>query len=142
MDPLLIYGRVKSEYTPKFIPHYAVYGNKCLTFRAYYKQYLPLSPNEDFLVHYVNIHYFLEDDTITVIEPKIPNSGFLEGRIIRRRRIEKPNSYKFWHWKDLNIDMDINLQGIIFHTFSCDRFTKEFMRSQGILQLIKIKIKF
>lgn len=60
------------------------------------------------------------------------NSGFLGGRIIRRRRIEKPDSSSYWHWKDLNTDMDINLQGIIFHTLSCDYFTKEFMRSQGI----------
>lgn len=33
------------------------------------------------------VHYFLEDDTIQIVEPKIPNSGIQQGVLLRRQRI-------------------------------------------------------
>lgn len=74
-DPSLIYGRTKSPTLPQFTPHYVLYDQKCLTFKAYFKQSVIESPDEFFRVRYVNIIYFLEDDTITVIEPKVPVSN-------------------------------------------------------------------
>jgi hypothetical protein len=55
-----------------FKPHYALYDQKCLTFKAFFKQGVVESPNEYYRVRHVNIIYFLEDDTITVMEPKTP----------------------------------------------------------------------
>ncbi|KAJ9588706.1 hypothetical protein L9F63_017998 [Diploptera punctata] len=67
-DPSLTYGRVKQ---------YAV--AQCLTFRAFFKQSVYESPDEHYRVRQVNIIYFLEDDTITVMEPPIDNSGLTQG---------------------------------------------------------------
>lgn len=71
-DPSLTYGRTKSPALPQFTPHYVLYDQKCLTFKAFFKQTVVESPQEFFRIRYVNIIYFLEDDTITVMEPKIP----------------------------------------------------------------------
>lgn len=73
-DPSLTYGRTKSPALPQFIPHYVLYDQKCLTFKAFFRHSVVESPIEFFRVRYVNIIYFLEDDTITVMEPKIPVS--------------------------------------------------------------------
>ena len=70
-DPSLTYGRTTSRAPIQFLPHYALYDKKCLTFRAFFKQSVTESPLENYRVRHVNIIYFLEDDTITVMEPKV-----------------------------------------------------------------------
>lgn len=54
-----------------FRPHYVTYDKIVLTFKAFFKQSVPESPNENYRVRYVNLMYFMEDDTITVIEPTV-----------------------------------------------------------------------
>lgn len=70
-DPSLTYGKTRSPALPQYIPHFALYDQKCLTFKAFFKQTVVESPLEFYRVRYVNIIYFLEDDTITVMEPKV-----------------------------------------------------------------------
>jgi hypothetical protein len=62
---------VKEYPVSQFIPHFVLYDKKCLTFKAFFKQSVLESPLEQYRVRQVNIIYFLEDDTITVIEPKV-----------------------------------------------------------------------
>lgn len=73
-DPSIVYGRTRATAQPKFQPHFALYDQKCLTFKAFFKQSVPESPDEHFLIRQVNIIYFLEDDSITVMEPFVPVS--------------------------------------------------------------------
>nr|CAI5819354.1 unnamed protein product [Callosobruchus analis] len=132
-DPSLTYGRTKNEALPQFTPHYVLYDQKCLTFRAFFKQPVVESPHEFYRVRHVNIIYFLEDDTITVMEPKTPNSGIDQGRLIRRGKIPKDDRGTYYHWKDLDVGKDLAFYGKVFHTVDCDVFTKEYMASQGLI---------
>uniref|UniRef100_A0A1Y1MUG1 DM10 domain-containing protein n=1 Tax=Photinus pyralis TaxID=7054 RepID=A0A1Y1MUG1_PHOPY len=70
-DPSLTYGRTRSAALPQYLPHFALYDQKCLTFKAFFKQSVVESPLEYYRVRKVNIIYFLEDDTITIMEPRI-----------------------------------------------------------------------
>lgn len=70
-DPSLTYGRTRSVAPPQYVPHFALFDQKCLTFKAFFKQSVVESPLEYYRVRQVNIIYFLEDDTITVIEPRV-----------------------------------------------------------------------
>lgn len=55
----------------------------------------------------------------------LQNSGYHQGRIIRRSRIIKdPVRNLHLSWKDLNIGIDIEIFGITFHLTDCDAFTK------------------
>uniref|UniRef100_A0A1B0D9D4 DM10 domain-containing protein n=1 Tax=Phlebotomus papatasi TaxID=29031 RepID=A0A1B0D9D4_PHLPP len=69
------------------------------------------------------------------------NSGFPQGRIIRRSRITKNSSGEYYTWKDINIGSQLNLNGITFHVTGCDPFTREFMLSQGI-ELEELETKY
>ncbi|KDR20690.1 hypothetical protein L798_04839, partial [Zootermopsis nevadensis] len=131
-NPSLTYGRVKEYPVSRFIPHFALYDKKCLAFRAFFKQSVFESPLEHERVRHVNIIYFLEDDTITVMEPEVKNSGIKQGRLVRRNRIPKTALGDFWHWKDFNIGIDVAMYGIVYHIADCDIFTKEYLQSQGI----------
>ncbi|RZC42766.1 EF-hand domain-containing protein 1-like, partial [Asbolus verrucosus] len=132
-DPSLTYGRTKATPVQMFKPHYALFDQKCLTFKAFFKQGVVESPNEYYRVRHVNIIYFLEDDTITIMEPKIPNSGIDQGRLLKRHRIPKTEGGDLWHWKDLGVGKNVVFYGIVFHIVDCDVFTREYMASQGLI---------
>ncbi|CAG9575838.1 unnamed protein product [Danaus chrysippus] len=123
-DPSLTYGRVKQAALPTVIPHWVHYDKRCLKFTAFFKQPVFENPDENYRVRVVNIVYFLEDDTITVIEPRVKNSGLWQGRMVKRGKIPKNDLGEFWHWKDLDIGKDICMYGKVFHTVSCDLYTK------------------
>ena len=56
-----------------------VYVLKVLKFNGWYKETVPETPSEQYRIHYVDILYFLEDDSMTIIEPKVENSGLPQG---------------------------------------------------------------
>lgn len=70
-DPLLTYGRVRKPHVEPFRPHFVRYDKKTLRFKGFFKQTVPESQIEHFRTRFVDIFYFLEDDTILVNEPVI-----------------------------------------------------------------------
>lgn len=70
-DAVLTYGRVKQAPVEPFRPHFVRYDKVKLTFKAFFKQSVPESGLEHYRIRFVNIMYFMEDDTMTVIEPKV-----------------------------------------------------------------------
>ncbi|XP_012263647.2 EF-hand domain-containing protein 1-like [Athalia rosae] len=131
-DPSLTYGRVREYGYRQVIPHYVLFAQKCLNFKAFFRQGVFNSPNEHFRIRHVNIIYFLEDDTMSVMEPPIDNSGLQQGRIVKRGKILKNTRGNTYHWKDLNVGIDLGIYGVVYHTVDCDLFTREFLRSQGV----------
>jgi EF-hand domain-containing protein 1 len=58
---------------------------------------------------------------------------FPQGRLLRRGKIAKNASVGiFYTWKDLNIGVDIELGGIVYHVADCDAYTREFLTANGI----------
>ncbi|XP_031630857.1 EF-hand domain-containing protein 1-like, partial [Contarinia nasturtii] len=129
-----MYGRVKSKPVAPFKPNFVQNDKIILTFDGFFRQKI-LEPNSEQydLIRKVKMMYFMEDDTVTVVEPPYINSGYHQGRIIRRSRIIKdPIRNLHLSWKDLNIGIEIKIFGITFHLTDCDAFTKEFLISNGI----------
>ncbi|XP_058793683.1 EF-hand domain-containing protein 1-like [Phymastichus coffea] len=132
--PELTYGRPRGYNLfehQRFQPHYALYARKCLSFDAYFKQSVHGSPLEYYRVRRVRIIYYLEDDTMMVSEPKVENVGFLQGKLVKRHRIPRSNG-EAYHWKDLNVGINLEIYGIVYRVYSCDAYTREFLTSQGI----------
>ncbi|XP_053659906.1 EF-hand domain-containing protein 1-like [Anopheles marshallii] len=132
-DPILTYGRVRHLPVKPYRPHFVLYDQKTLKFNAFFRQAVPESATETFRIRYVHILYFLEDDTMTVLEPTIENCGYPQGRLVRRgRKLKDADREEFYNWKDLNIGIDVEMHGYVFHITDCDAFTKEFLLSNGI----------
>ena len=108
-DPSLTYGRVREYGYNQVIPNYALFAQKCLNFKAFFRQGVFNSPDEHYRIRHVNIIYFLENDTMSVMEPKVTNAGFLQGRLVRRGKIIKNTNGDVYHWKDLNVGIDIGM---------------------------------
>ena len=94
-----------------------------LLFNAFFKQTVHESSNEYYRVRDVKIYYYLEDDSISVVEPRVENSGMPQGTLIKRQRLPKNDLGEFWHWKDLNVGENITVYGKVFHLYDCDKFT-------------------
>jgi hypothetical protein len=103
----LTYGRAPRFAYRQFVPHYAVFAQKCLYFKAFFRQGVFNSPNEHYRLRYVNIIYYLENDTLCISEPVIDNAGIVQGRLVRRSKVPKNAKGDLFIWKDFNVGIDV-----------------------------------
>ncbi|XP_072533666.1 EF-hand domain-containing protein 1 [Salminus brasiliensis] len=129
----LTYGTLTRSPPLDFIPAHVAYDKKVLRFYGYFQQDVLHSPDEHFRVRPVVIYYYLEDDSMCVMEPVVENSGIPQGTLIKRHRLPKKQHGEHYHWKDLNLAMDLSVYGTMYRITHCDPFTQEFMESQGIV---------
>jgi hypothetical protein len=93
-----------------------------LRFDAYFKQTVHES-EEQFQLRRVRILFFLEDDSIAVVEPPVENSGIPQGVLIKRQKLPK-SSTDYYSVRDFNLGVNITFYGKTFRIVSCDQFTK------------------
>uniref|UniRef100_A0A663MKD9 EF-hand domain containing 1 n=1 Tax=Athene cunicularia TaxID=194338 RepID=A0A663MKD9_ATHCN len=122
--PTLTYGPAKRAPPSGFIPAHVAFDKKILKFDAYFQEDVPLSAEEHYRIRQVAIYYYLEDDTMSVIEPVVQNSGLPQGKLIRRHRVPKNDRGEHYHWKDLNRGMNITMYGRTYRIVDCDPFTQ------------------
>lgn len=95
------------------------FAQKCLCFKAFFRQGVFNSPDEHFRIRHVNILYYLEDNTLCIIEPTVNNAGFQQGKLVRRNKIVKNINGDTFHWKDFNIGIDICKFNKCFYMMIC-----------------------
>ncbi|XP_072860280.2 EF-hand domain-containing protein 1 isoform X1 [Pogona vitticeps] len=130
--PTLTYGEPKQAPPSDFIPAHVTFDKKVLKFDGYFQEDVPISTEEHFRIRKVGIYYYLEDDSMSVMEPIVENSGIPQGKLIKRQRLPKNDRGDYYHWKDLNRGINITIYGKTFRIVDCDAFTETFLQSQGI----------
>jgi len=50
-----------------------------LSFDAYFEEEVPDKNQEPYRIRHCKIYFYLEDDTIQVLEPQVKNSGIIQG---------------------------------------------------------------
>ncbi|KAL7872525.1 hypothetical protein SRHO_G00075080 [Serrasalmus rhombeus] len=131
--PTLTYGTLRRSPPLDFVPAHVAYDKKVLRFYGYFQQEVLHSPEEHVRVRPVEIYYYLEDDSMCLMEPEVENSGIPQGKLIKRHRLPRDQQGEHYHWKDLNLAMDLSVYGTVYRITHCDPFTQEFMESQGIV---------
>ncbi|ELU05830.1 hypothetical protein CAPTEDRAFT_167243 [Capitella teleta] len=131
-NPTLTYGQAKQAPPEDFVPAHVAWDKKVMKFFGYFKNTVHESPDEHFRVRPIELFYFLVDDSIAVVEPHVENSGLPQGKLIKRQRLPKNDVGDHWHWKDLNVGMNVTFYGKVFHLHDCDKWTREFLESEGI----------
>lgn len=131
-NPQLAYGQSKPENIPAFIPDYVKFDNKVLGFKVYSKETIRESPNETYRVRYFEMFYYLADNTMLLTEHKVNNSGIPQGKLINRCKMPKNSEGDVWEWIDLNVGMNLNLYGRVYHVYACDDWTREWLECEGI----------
>ncbi|KAM4600619.1 EF-hand domain-containing protein 1 [Polymixia lowei] len=129
----LTYGSSRYSNSLDFVPAHVALDKKVLRFYAYFQQDVLHSSDEEYRVRPVVIYYYLEDDSMCIIEPMVENSGIPQGKLIQRQRLPKNDRGEHYCWKDLNLGMDLVVYGVVYHITHCDAYTQEFMESEGVI---------
>lgn len=95
---------------------------KVLRFNAYFKQTVHESI-EQYHLRRVRILYYVEDDSIAVVEPPVENSGIPQGVLLKRQKMPK-SSTEFYTVRDFNLGINVTFYGKTFRVVSCDGFTE------------------
>ncbi|CAH8478054.1 unnamed protein product [Schistosoma guineensis] len=132
-QPTLTYGRTKQSLVSEFIPAHVALYNKVLRFYGYFKETVNESQVEHYRVRLVQILYFLEDDSMLVMEPPQNNSGIPQGKLVCRHRIPKNDIGDCYNWRDLNLGTNLAIYGRVYRITNCDKFTKDFLESEGVI---------
>ncbi|NXG62012.1 EFHC2 protein, partial [Hemiprocne comata] len=115
-------------------PAWVAFDKQVLSFDAYFEEEVPDKNQEPYRIRLCKIYFYLEDDTIQVLEPRVKNSGINQGTIVRRHRIPlpPPHEEEFYTIDNFNINIEIILYGRRYKIIDCDQFTKNFLRKMGI----------
>lgn len=116
------------------LPAWVAFDRQVLCFDAYFQEAVYEKREEQYRVRNCKVYFYLEDDSIQVIEPRSKNSGVPQGTLIRRHRIPKPppNDDEFYTVEDFNLNAELNLYSKCFKITNCDEFTRNFMRKLGV----------
>ena len=103
-----------------------------LTFHAYFQEPVVENPNENYRIRKCIVYYYLDDDTLHIIEKKIENSGINQGVFLKRHKVPHPDDSSVnYSWSDLNLGMNLNVYGRVFRIVDCDEFTRRFYQNEG-----------
>lgn len=123
---------VKKDHVEKneFIPCHKEFNKKVLKFILYFKETVYESPLEHYRVRIVDLYYYLEDNTIMLIEPVVENSGIPQGQVMQRQQLQRDHQ-SYWHWRNLNLGMNIFVHGRVYRIVNCDEFTTNWYAKQA-----------
>lgn len=117
----------KKEETKAFCPDFVKLDKQVLFFKAYMQQTVHESATERYRVRYFNMYYYLEDDTVTISEPEIENSGMPHGPFVKRCKLDGI------HWTTLNVGANITVNSKVLRLYETNSSTAKFLESEGIL---------
>ncbi|XP_021262975.1 EF-hand domain-containing family member C2 isoform X2 [Numida meleagris] len=114
-------------------PGWIAFDKQVLSFDAYFEEEVPDKNQELYRIRRCKIYFYLEDDTIQVLEPRVKNSGINQGTIVRRHRIPlpSPNEDQFYTIDHFNINTEVIFYSRRYKIIDCDEFTKNFLRKMG-----------
>ncbi|XP_015927805.2 EF-hand domain-containing protein 1 [Parasteatoda tepidariorum] len=129
----LTYGPKRTETTEIKLPKYLAMDKKVLRFVGYLREEVDDWSREKYRIRPVHVLYYLQNDTMEVIEPKIANSGLVQGTLLKRQVFPHPKGRgRRYLWKDLNIGIDVRVFGISIHLTDCDEWTREYLIDAGL----------
>lgn len=131
-------ARTKNSVIPRGqggdLPAWVAFDRQVLCFDGYFQEAVHEKREEQYRIRHCKVYFYLEDDSIQVIEPRLKNSGIPQGTLIRRHRIPKPppNDDEFYTVEDFNVGREIAMYSRVFKLTGCDEFTHNFLRKLGV----------
>lgn len=110
---------------------------KVLCFDGYFHENLSeMQQSGSYRIRRVKIAFYLEDETVQIVEPKMNNSGLSQGNIVKRQRATErtsnPEDKKFITLMDFNVDQPVTIFDRTYHITNCDAATRRFLTDLGI----------
>ena len=75
------------------------------------------------------ISFYLADDSISIYEPAVKNSGIIEGPFLKRNKYKNVDNFNaFITPTDLGIGANVKINGYSYHILSCDDYTVKYLK--------------
>ena len=98
-----------------------------LRFFGYFKESVVESRLENFRIRKLIIYYFLEDRSILMVEPKMVNSGTMQGSFLNRQMVLKQDGSDMpFEPTDFRVGLDIGICGRAIRVYDADEYTRAF----------------
>ena len=104
-----------------------LYAQVVLKFDAYFKEAVVESEVESWRSRNVVIYYYMEDDTMQVVETKKANSGIPQGNFVHRHCIPNPHTGGNWTVDDLDVGAELEIYNRTFVVTGCNASTRQFL---------------
>ncbi|XP_068429374.1 EF-hand domain-containing family member C2 [Clinocottus analis] len=116
------------------LPSWIAFDKQTLCFEAFFQEAVPEAQDETYRIRRCKIYFYLEDDTVQVVEPKYKNSGIPQGTLLHRQRVPlpAPNDDQFYHIYHFNINQQMVLYSRKYTVTNCDSFTRNFLTKLGV----------
>lgn len=77
--------------------------------------------------------YYLDDDTIHILEDRMENAGLPQGVFLKRHKVPKDGrSSECYNWTDFNCPMNLTVYSRVFRIYDCDDFTRSYFGNEGV----------
>lgn len=104
-----------------------------MNFECYFQEPVVESKDENYRIRKCVLYYYLDDDTMHILEKRVENSGIPQGVFLKRHKVPKPGTINnFYQEQDLRLGMDIDVYSRVFRIVNCDDFTRAFYANEGI----------
>lgn len=101
-----------------------------LTYDAYFEEFPDGLQDGERQIRKVKIYYFLEDDTMKIVEKPQVNSGTMQGVLVRRGAIKKDDG-SFVSLYDLRIGEPVSIFKRTYHIVDMDASTRQYLMDLG-----------
>ena len=112
------------------IPEEQAISPNVLLFKGFFEEKVDQSTIEKQMVRKVVIRYYLDDNTIEILEPVIRNSGIPQGKFLKRQKVPKDLDYReFVSFLDFRLGERITIFKKNIMINDCSQFTRQFYDS-------------
>ncbi|KFM28246.1 EF-hand domain-containing protein 1 [Auxenochlorella protothecoides] len=114
-----------SQATRPFVPAFVQYEHCVLRFLAWFKEVLPGILDEGEYIRKAVVSFWPEDCSLAIAEPRLPNSGLMQGTLVARHRCGLG-------LEDFSIGSTICVRKTQYHLCSADTYTRTFFSDRGL----------
>jgi len=120
------------EITELYQPNWVKLDRQVLNFFGFFKESVVESSLENHRVRKLDICFYLEDNSVSITEPKQTNSGIPQGAFLKRQKVlRNDGSKKHLTVRDFRVGQEVQIYGKTIFIYSCDQYTREFYDNIG-----------
>lgn len=114
-------------------PAFVTNKDQLCNFVAYFTENVPENLEESTRLRLVDITVYVTDQTLEIREPVIPNSGLVQGKILRRHRVPKPSDLGggYYGFTDFYAGAVLSIYNRDYTIIDCNDFTYNYLQSIG-----------
>jgi hypothetical protein len=121
----------KNMRVPRLPPAWLKHDKQSLRFYGYFQEHVVERWDENCRYRSVVFTYFLEDGTLSCTEPKVENSGLMQGPLLKRHHAPNADGTGLINPLDFRIGEQLFLYGVAYQITGADRFTRWFFEEMG-----------